>query len=266
MTAYKTKFVVCVMLSFVLCAFGYAIEMSNEENRADSLFQQWKPKINIGIYYSPGLAHIGSDLGKKTAGGPFDVDVSRYLYWNNILKLSVRYAFKPKIRIGACCGLMWASLAGRSASLEPLEPYESDWFTTDDTTWTIQNPFVSFTLGYRTGASSNNWWLNGGIEYYFTKGTVKEIQQRYNTETESFDSRTVEGVVHARGFGFVVSVGFEKPLSTDFWWNLNIAYRHGSTQTKKRELSQDDITWRRDVDYIGFSGIYLEIGLHYSLL
>ncbi|MGQ9663754.1 MAG: hypothetical protein ACUVUH_00275 [bacterium] len=256
----------CVM---PLSGFLILKQILKKDASKESLQLIMYPKLNIGISYSSGIAYTGTELEHPFPGSEFPDPgalpeaIASWLYFNNRAELGIGYFVNPKWCLEINAAYMWARLNGRNPWFFPKENLEgNNWGPWGEHCyWEISTFSGAIGFSYHWDETKNRF-IGGGIECNITEGFVHGEYTRA-LEYPKWELLEGDALRWGRGFGSFVNIGVARPMTKNISFNVSLIIRYSLSKEYKWELP----TWavlEKPISY-SFTGIYLKIGLAYSL-
>jgi len=241
----EPSYIGCCLFSFGAGLVGYEIYKSLK----DTTKKEYYPKFSIGIGYSPGIAYTGMELGRSLETG--EIDPFHLLYWNNVLEIGVRGHFSPKWTIGIGGGYIWSSLKDRST---PLDCYPSPpgWGLPIRQDWLIATTYGCAKVGRISSTKNTLIFLDGGVEYYLSKGIVYEIFTEVGKKLVAKN--------FGRGVGSFLEISIQRLIVANISLVFSFILRYGIGSCYHQEVSHEEFVWRKAVNF-NLSGAYFKIGI-----
>lgn len=202
-------------------------------------------RFQVGLFGQGGIAYLGRDMTISEAGFPGPGD---WLYTFGTAGFNFGYRLSPKIILVADFGYARKNFPDRRSS-----DSSGDW----------KMKIFTVGSGFLVCQKIGDATLQKGIEleYYRSRSIVAFTKTWWDSQQQTYLTKTYEGTQRASGFGVLGLIGWEWYLGGGFTYNLMGSFRVGSLEEKGHEMPSE-ITWfpKR----LLLTGPYIKSGFGYS--
>lgn len=232
----------CCLIPLGGCLIGHKVF----SKRPETTEVLRKRKLSIGLSYSPGVAYTGDELMREPETGPFDIDLTKFIYWNNILEVNSQYYFNPNWAVELGIGYLWAKMEDRRIHIGGSPG-----------AWQFSGGVLSYSIYWVRVMRKESSSIGGGVEYYYTTGLDLEKEWWPSTSTITLKN-------WGRGLGGFLSLEYSKKVVPKINLKYSLLIRGGCSKEYKYSISES-IEKKEKIDF-HLSGVYIKIGISYNLL